>query len=346
MASFISLLFLSLFYTTLSKVYVYSPQQLIEEVKKETGGHDGFEMSLANFGIIPYGHSLIGRIYYDTENADGCEPYGEFDFSGDPDDDKHPTPIILANRGNWTFVKKIRNIEHAGGRLGIVIDNTVEEAKNIIMSDDGSGMGITIPSFLISKKDGKILTDFLAKYGGTHVHRSKPNKQIKTNETEGDSSKNTTTSNEGRKDINGNLIEENDSKIVKQSALFVTFELPHPDQRVEYDIWYSSVDDRALDFMVEFREYDEKFSELVLMTPHFVSWSWEAWDSKFKEDEWFGNGKYWAIAHKRVKMSGKEIILEDLRQRCIYDKTYKNDRSVFWKYIKEVHENCPSYIIW
>ena len=179
MVSFESILFLLFLCTTLAKVYVYSPQQLIEEVKKETGGHDGFEMSLANFGIIPYGHSLIGRIYYDSENADGCEPYGEFDYSGDPDDDQHPTPIILADRGNCTFVKKIRNIEHAGGRLGIVIDNTVEDAKNIIMSDDGSGMGIGIPSFLISQKDGKILKDFLSKNGGTHIYISKEIKQNK-----------------------------------------------------------------------------------------------------------------------------------------------------------------------
>ena len=96
--------------------------------------------------------------------------------------------------------------------------------------------------------------------------------------------------------------------------------------------------------MTEFKEYDDKFADLVLMTPHFVTWQWESCDTKFKEEECFGNGKYCAIAHKRVKMSGKEIILEDLRQKWIYDSTYKNDRKVFWNYIKEVHENCPGYI--
>ena len=201
MVSYVSILFISLFYAALSKVYVYSPQPLIEEVKKQTGGHDGFEMSLANFGVIPYGHTIIGRIYYDTENSNGCEPFGEFDFSGDPDDDKHPTPIILVDRGTCTFVKKVRNIEHAGGRLGIVINNQ-NDANGIIMSDDGSGMGISIPSFLISKKDGDILKEFLAKHGGTHVLRDKKDKQKKKpSVSEEGEAKITTSESGGKKDV-------------------------------------------------------------------------------------------------------------------------------------------------
>lgn len=82
-----------------AKVMVYSPKELRKAVE-DKGKENGFDVSLANFGVIPYGHTVIGRIYYDDENKNGCKPFTEFDFSNDPDDDKHPTPIIIVERGN------------------------------------------------------------------------------------------------------------------------------------------------------------------------------------------------------------------------------------------------------
>lgn len=81
------------------------------------------------------------------------------DFSGDPDGIL--TPIFLVDRGNCSFVTKVRNIEKAGGSLAVIIDDSDTDIRDIIMSDDGTGAGIRIPSMLISKKDGKILKDFL-----------------------------------------------------------------------------------------------------------------------------------------------------------------------------------------
>ena len=45
--------------------------------------------------------------------------------------------------------------------VGIIIDNTNEYVESVQMSDDGTGGGIRIPSMLISKKDGTILTNWL-----------------------------------------------------------------------------------------------------------------------------------------------------------------------------------------
>lgn len=55
----------------------------------------------------------------------------------------------------------MRNIERAGASLAVIIDNTDENIRNVIMSDDGTGSGIRIPSMIISKKDGEILKAFL-----------------------------------------------------------------------------------------------------------------------------------------------------------------------------------------
>ena len=60
-------------------------------------------------------------------------------------------PIFaIADRGECAFVEKVRNMEMLGAALGIVIDSTGESIESIVMSDDGTGAGIRIPSMLIS----------------------------------------------------------------------------------------------------------------------------------------------------------------------------------------------------
>jgi len=69
--------------------------------------------------------------------------------------------FILANRGSCTFTTKVRNIEKAGASMAIVIDNSDESVDRIHMRDDGTGLGIRIPSLLISKRDGNRLVKYL-----------------------------------------------------------------------------------------------------------------------------------------------------------------------------------------
>ncbi len=66
-------------------------------------------------------------------------------------------------RGGCSFVKKVRNLEAIGVAVVIVVDDAEEDVDNIIMSDDGTGGGIRIPSMLIGKTDGKKLMEFVKK---------------------------------------------------------------------------------------------------------------------------------------------------------------------------------------
>lgn len=70
--------------------------------------------------------------------------------------------MIMVDRGECTFVSKTRNIARAGGEMAIIVnDRANQNINNIIMSDDGTGLGLRIPSVLISKNDGDILKDYL-----------------------------------------------------------------------------------------------------------------------------------------------------------------------------------------
>jgi hypothetical protein len=68
-------------------------------------------------------------------------------------------PIVLVDRGQCTFVTKVRNLEKLGVKLAIIADSEEEKSENLIMADDGSGKSINIPSFIIRKNDGEKLKE-------------------------------------------------------------------------------------------------------------------------------------------------------------------------------------------
>lgn len=115
---------------------------------------------------------------------------------------------------------------------------------------------------------------------------------------------------------------------------------------MEYDIWFTSTDDRALDFIDNFSEYDKLLADNVLMTPHYVTFDCSDCDQSFKDKECYGNGKYCALNHKTVKMDGKQIILEDIRESCIYNRSMEQygNAGYFWNYMQRAHAMCTEYI--
>lgn len=211
-----------------AKLIVFHPRSLRNKIDPN---HGVIKSSLANFGLVQYGHSIIGRVWYDDDNEDGCEKFN-ITITGEGDPDSEASPIVLVKRGNCPFTQKARNVEQAGGRLVIVIeDRSYENVEDIIMVDDGSGNGIGIPSMLIGQDDGeKILKEMLNKEG---------------------------------KHINQGV------------SLMASFNIDHPDNRVEWDFWYSSSNAKAMSFLRDYQEWDENMGDKTLFTPHFSFWSCE-----------------------------------------------------------------------
>jgi extracellular elastinolytic metalloproteinase len=115
------------------------------------------------------------------------------------DEDTDLTPIVIVDRGECTFVTKVRNIEKMGVKMAIIVDDKEENTEDLIMADDGTGHSVNIPSFIIRKKEGDLIKEEAAK---------------------------------------------KDKKTIYVKA---ELEMVHPDNRVEYELWYSSVLD--LDYM-------------------------------------------------------------------------------------------------
>jgi hypothetical protein len=67
----------------------------------------------------------------------------------------------LVDRGNCTFVTKARNVQNIGGHIALIVNDNSDEAKEVVIVDDGTGQDIWIQAVLISQKDGEIIKEFL-----------------------------------------------------------------------------------------------------------------------------------------------------------------------------------------
>ena len=89
---------------------------------------------------------------------------------------------------------------------------------------------------------------------------------------------------------------------------------------MEWEFWYTSASDTALDFIYNFQSYREGFDKSeVKFSPRIVSWSCKYCDADYKNSECLSDGKYCAGQHKETGyIRGREILFEDLRQKCIF----------------------------
>ena len=141
-----------------SDIIIRSPLIVKNKFEKST-----IKTSYATFGYNPYGYTLSGKLYYDPINIDkdlACDYNNIKDIVTDKTNSVDQAPIVMIDRGSCHFVLKARNVQKAGGKVALVVNNSDDDISQTIMADDGSGGDIMIPMVLISKKDGQILKDY------------------------------------------------------------------------------------------------------------------------------------------------------------------------------------------
>lgn len=132
------------------EMYVTQPSSLAEQFP------EGVDHKPAMFGIPSYTTSITGNVVYATSgDRDGCAPLDSSEWVAAG---HNPPYIVMVDRGNCSFVEKVRNVQNAQGSVAIIVDN-VEETYLPYMADDGTGEDITIPSILISLDDGQLFKD-------------------------------------------------------------------------------------------------------------------------------------------------------------------------------------------
>ena len=180
-------------------------------------------LTLANYGYVPYGKSLIGTLHLATPR-NGCLPLEPFMTNNTHSD---PSPIVVMERGGCHFVTKTHYAQLIGAKLALIIDNRDENEDYVIMVDDGFGHDISIPTIMVSKDDGKNLMQYL---------------------------------------------ESPDENQRYSVALSFHFDMPNPDDTVEYELWMSSMDIKSYEFLKAFQSYQNKLGPNAPFTPHYALW--------------------------------------------------------------------------
>ena len=124
------------------------------------------------------------------------------------------------------------------------------------------------------------------------------------------------------------------------------FEMPYESgNKVEWDFWMTSSSDRALDFLEDFEKMNASFGSSVSFTPHYVFWECPGCEHTYLQNDCYGGGKYCAVEPSNGAIKGQEIIMEDLRQKCLFSRmSEENTPEKWWDYIERVHSTCYSIL--
>jgi len=219
---------------------------------------------------------------------------------------------VLVNRGDCYFALKVWNAQNAGAAAVLVSDDREEPLITMDSPEKDSSaaeylQNITIPSALIEKEFGDKLKGAINK---------------------------------------GDMVKIN---------LDWRESVPHPDDRMEYELWTNSNDecgskcDTQLEFVKNFKgaaQILEK-SGYTQFTPHYITWYCpQAFTiSKQCKAQCINHGRYCAPDPEQDfsrGYDGKDVVLENLRQLCIFKVANESNRPwAWWDYVTDFHIRCP-----
>ncbi|KAI8532667.1 hypothetical protein RHMOL_Rhmol11G0231300 [Rhododendron molle] len=131
--------------------------------------------------------------------------------------------------------------------------------------------------------------------------------------------------------------------------------VPHPDDRVEYELWTNSNDECGFkcDMLMEFVK-DFKGAAQILekggytqFTPHYITWYCpQAFTiSKQCKSQCINHGRYCAPDPEQDfsrGYEGKDVVLENLRQLCVFRVANESKKPwVWWDYVTDFQIRCP-----
>ncbi|PIN24282.1 putative protein, contains PA domain [Handroanthus impetiginosus] len=130
--------------------------------------------------------------------------------------------------------------------------------------------------------------------------------------------------------------------------------MPHPDQRVEYELWTNSNDecgvrcDEQMNFIKNFKGHAQILEKggYTQFTPHYITWFCpQAFVlSDQCKSQCINRGRYCAPDPEQdfgEGYQGKDVVFENLRQLCVHRVANESNRSwIWWDYVSDFHIRC------
>lgn len=136
---------------------------------------------------------------------------------------------------------------------------------------------------------------------------------------------------------------------LRSLVVMAEFKMPvNNKNNVKVEYWMSSSSNRAMDFIEDFHPLldDLRKENRVQFLPHYVFWECRGCDRTTLENDCYADGRYCAVEPSNEAILGREIILEDLRQKCLFTALQDTKRNTTdWSdYIDRVHSTCHTAI--
>lgn len=140
-------------------ITIWEPASLRNIYKLKT-----LEYTIANFGTVPYGHSVYGTVFKATP-LDACSDLSPLKW-----DKNLGTLILYVERGNCHFAQKVLMAQKIGAGMAIIGDTDNEDVSKILPVEKTVELmdKIHIPSILISKSDADNFRNLLVNQSDTH----------------------------------------------------------------------------------------------------------------------------------------------------------------------------------
>jgi len=304
-----------------SRLMIHIPHKLFKE-----GGYDHRE---ALFGIPPYGGSIAQNVYYADDdlclNVDTTKGYPSRPIdeqTGKMKEWESPY-ILMVDRGGCTFVKKVRNAQRSGAAGVIIADNTC------LCSD--------VECMSTAKNPGCETSEPIMADDGSGSDISIPSF----------------------------LMFKVDADLVKYQLLEdqpvqleMSWSVPNPDDRVEYDLWSTPTDEISKQLLLDFKPVSKALGDRAYFTPHQYIYDGVKTHCQGDDGEDYcytlctNHGRYCATDPDNdldQGISGADVVRESLRRLCIWKHYGEEDGvgQVWWEYIELFMDRCntPDYFM-
>ena len=214
----------------------------------------------------------------------------------------------MVYKGRCTLVEKIHNIEEAGGHLAIIIgEESDTNIENRFLADEVANSDVSIPAILISRTNGQKLIDYYETY-------------------------------------------KNNKTAIKNIRLELKFDdIEKKVNIVKYDVWYTPDQEKIYSFFKNFKKYHAALGDKVVLSIHSFTYPHFNYDvsSYLAQEHCLSSGAYCYWPTNSYIEDGAKVLMESIRQRCIfYFMAANNDKKKykysFWDYMEKFHDDCFS----
>ena len=124
----------------------------------------------------------------------------------------------------------------------------------------------------------------------------------------------------------------------------VNFEEKTPKKKIEFKLFFSSSELRAYEMINNLTSYLDKFDDQVKFIPIYVTHKLPTYDpnNAKREINCVTKGKYcYFPSETTITQDGQSILMESLRQKCMYYKTMKDKQiKYYYQYMDYFYKNC------